>query len=289
MNNPTISGLLNCGQRILKLSNLKDIDCILECRILLAYLLDMDMVSFFMNLKEKVAEQTVVAFCDLLKRRIKDEPIAYLTGAKEFMSMEFDVSPACLIPRNETELLVETVIDYIQNKNLTKPKTLEIGTGSGCISVSIAKAIPDCEIVACDISKNALEIAYKNAKKHGVGENIKFLQSDFYSQIPSCNFDIIVSNPPYIAYDDKMDENVRKFEPKEALWSEEEGLYATRKILENSDNFLIKNGLLAVEINSTKAKETIELFRNNGFFEITCLQDFAGKDRVVYGKKLADK
>lgn len=286
MNNPTIAGLLHCGHQILKWSCPEnDTDYILECRMILEHLLEIDTVSFFINMREPVKEDTVISYCNLIKRRIEGEPVAYIIGKKEFMSIMFDVSPACLIPRSETELLAETVINHIRSQKIKNAEILEIGTGSGCISVSIAKNISDSRIIACDISQDALNIAIKNAEKNRVGENIKFLKSNFYSNIPQVSFDIIVSNPPYIAHSDEMDEQVRKFEPKEALWSDENGLFATRMILENSGNFLKKGGLLAVEINSYKATETIELFRANGFCDIMCLQDLSSKDRIVFGIK----
>ncbi len=215
----------------------------------------------------------------LIKRR-QGCPMAYLLGEAWFMGLKFFVNESTLIPRGDTEVLVEAVLD-ICGKRAFK-RGLDIGTGSGAIAVSIAYYANDVEMTACDISASALETAKKNAELNGV--NIKFVQSDIFNNTEG-RFDFIVSNPPYIKKRDinKLDKSVRDYEPFSALNGGADGLDFYKKITSQAKKHLNRGGLLAFEIGFDQGADVIEILRDYGFLNIIKLKDLAGLDRVVLG------
>jgi|TARA_B110000438_G_scaffold33946_1_gene33715 release factor glutamine methyltransferase len=217
---------------------------------------------------------------DLCKRRINLEPMAYIIGTKEFWSREFDVSSATLIPRPETEMLVDEVLKLSTlDKSIS---ILEMGTGSGAIAISLALERPRTSIVATDISSEALDLAKRNAKKFNAN-NIIFQNSDWFRELKKQKFDLIVSNPPYIESHDNCLLDL-KFEPISALVSGEDGLDAIRHIAKNAKQFLKIDGTLLIEHGKDQEKAVNQIFKSNQWGKIKCLTDLRGFPRITVAK-----
>ena len=216
-----------------------------------------------------------------VKRHILGEPIQYITGKQEFMKLNFLVTKDVLIPRQDTEILVEEVINIA--KKIENPIILDLCTGSGAIAVSLAKYVNNVKIFATDISPKALEIAKKNAEFNGVKNNIDFIESDLFNKIKNLKFDIIVSNPPYIETDEikKLTKDVQN-EPIQALDGGKDGLTFYRKIAEDASEFLNIHGFLCLEIGynqKQKVKQILE--KQKRYINIYCKKDLCENDRVV--------
>lgn len=224
--------------------------------------------------------QTVI---DYAHRCASGEPLEYVLGTQEFMSLEFDVNPSVLIPRADTETLVEIIIDECK-KSGKALKLLDIGAGSGCIGISIAYYTDNTHITEADISTDALSTAKGNAEKNNVSSRIDFINCDILSEIPDGKFDIIVSNPPYIETDiiDTLDINVRDFEPHTALDGGADGLVFYRRITEIAPDMLTSGGLLAFEIGYNQGESVSELMNVN-FDNVRVIKDLCQNDRVVIG------
>lgn len=220
----------------------------------------------------------------IFTQRVKTmKPLQHIVGKAFFRGEKYLVDENTLIPRPETEFLVRECIKKVTEN--TK-MILDIGTGSGCIAIELAKALKTAEITAVDISEKALAVARSNARLHKVSDRVKFLQSDIFENI-SDTFDIIVSNPPYIDFADKneVQKDVFDFEPHSALFADENGCYFYRKIIEESGKFLNKNGLIAFEIGRKQAEKVSQLLSCNGFVNISVTKDLDGLDRVVSALK----
>lgn len=212
----------------------------------------------------------------LLKKGI---PVQYIVGNVDFYGYNFKVSKDVLIPRFETELLVEKTIKYINKYFNDKIKILDIGTGSGAIAIVLDKKT-NSEVTACDISKKALDVALANAKSNSA--NIKFIESDLFSNIND-KFDVIISNPPYIAYNEEIDEKVKNNEPHLALFAKQDGLYFYIEILKHAKKYLNEKNIIAFEIGETQG-EVIKKMALNYFPDalVSVEKDFPGKDRFVF-------
>ncbi len=218
---------------------------------------------------------------EMLRKRAHGYPLQHITGVQEFMSLIFEVSPDVLIPRQDTELLVEAVIDTCGSG---RTEILDMCTGSGCIAVSLAWHLTGCFVVAADIMPEAIRIAAKNASKNGVSERICFIQSDLFAEIPTKKFDVIVSNPPYIRTRDidGLRREVKGFEPAAALDGGIDGLAFYREIIRNSPAYLKNSGMLAFETGYDQAGEVAAMLTSDGRYQdIIILKDLAGIDRVV--------
>ena len=216
-----------------------------------------------------------------VKRLIAGEPLQYITGKQEFMKLNFLVTKDVLIPRADTEILVEEVIKIAENK--TNPVILDMCTGSGAIAVSLAKYVKNVKVYAIDISEKALEIAKKNAEFNGVKNNIKFIESNLFDKIKDKKFDIIVSNPPYIETDTikKLTKDVQN-EPKIALDGGKDGLDFYRKIADNGYKFLNRQGYICIEIGYNQRIAVRKIMENKKrYVNIKCLKDLCGNDRVI--------
>jgi release factor glutamine methyltransferase len=226
---------------------------------------------------------------EILSRTKSGEPVQYVLGYTEFYGLPFNVSPTVLIPRPETEELVEWVLNSVNDKQ-SKASILDIGTGSGCIAISIKKNLPGALVSAIDISKKALETAKQNAILNGV--DVDFIQADilkFKSAIEDPKFEIIISNPPYVTLYDKtqMHTNVTDFEPHSALFvPEDDPLLFYKAIADFALDNLNDNGLLFLEINESLGKETVELLESKGFKAIVLRKDMSGRDRMIRGTKI---
>lgn len=223
-------------------------------------------------------------YWSLLKRRAKGEPVAYITGKKEFWSLELEVSPDVLIPRPETEILVEHAISIL--KEVERPFILDIGTGSGAIAIALAKEIKDAFIWATDISEGALKIAGKNAKRHNVEDRIYFLKGDLFNAIKDKNrkFHLIISNPPYVSEREyeELPKEIRDWEPKIALFGGEDGLSIIRRLVRDSLPFLYQGGYLLIEISPQQVNKVKRIIEETGQFDsIEPIRDYSGRFRAI--------
>ena len=250
-------------------------------RFLLMYMLD-EMCEFNENLALELTEEDEQKYFQLINKHIKDDtPLSHLVGFEYFYDRKFKVTSDVLSPRMETEELVYKVIDYIRKNNLTNIKILDLCTGSGIIGITLKKELEefDVKILASDISSRALTVAKENASS--LEADISFVESDLFSNIQD-KFDIIVSNPPYIAHDDKktIKENVLNYDPHLALFADEEGMYFYRNIIEKSRPYLNEKGIMFFEIGYDQKEKIITLGENNKF-ETVVYKDINGRDRIA--------
>lgn len=261
----------------------------LEAEILLAHSLSLKRIELYTNFDEIPDEKSRACFRDLVKRRGAGEPVAYLTGHKEFYSLDFYVDSRVLIPRPETEQIVLEVVEMVKKRREVNPnltfRILDIGTGSGNIAVTLAKNLDGIHLTALDKSDQALDLARKNAKKHNVENRIDFMVSDLFSALDfSTSFDIIVSNPPYIReseYQD-LDPMVRDYEPKEALLAGPDGTEIIFRLVQEAGPFLIKGGKILIEMSPMIIHQVADRMRTDPHWcEIQILKDFAQLERIV--------
>lgn len=245
--------------------------------------------SFLHTWPERELEQSDYSlFIDLLIRRIKGEPVAHILGERDFWTLNLEVTPDTLIPRPETELLVELALEHIPQDQPVQ--ILDLGTGSGAIALSLASERPLAHITATDFSSAALEVAKQNAAKHQL-KNISFIQSRWFSEIPNQNFDFIVSNPPYICEaDPHLDQGDVRFEPRSALTSGKDGLDDIREIISQAHNYLSNHGVLLLEHGYDQADAICDLLNNAGFEQVSDHFDYNNQPRVAIGhNKLINK
>ena len=261
----------------------------LDVEILLEKALgDVDSLYIRLNLNKEVTEDEFNIFNNLIEDRLNGRPIAYIVGNREFMGLDFYVQEGVLIPRPDTEALVEEIIELCKDKK--DLSLLDIGTGSGAITVSLAKYLNNADVKSFDISEIALEIGKKNAINNNVEDKIEFIKSDLFSAIKDTDiqFDVIVSNPPYIPKKDieTLHTQVKDYEPYNALEGGEDGLDFYRQITEESVKYLKQDGILAYEVGHDQAQDVAEIMKNNGYTKIYTKKDLQGIDRVVIGYKL---
>lgn len=268
--------LLQTGEDMLLQSEIAEWK--LDAWYLMEFYFHMNRVSFWVNKTKLVEEKEKEDYLSLVVTRAKHIPLQYITGSQEFMGLNFKVNEHVLIPRQDTECLVETVFWYCKGKSV-----LDMCTGSGCIAISIQKLGEARKTTGVDISLKALEVAKMNAKENEVC--IDWMQSDIFESITE-KYDIIVSNPPYIeskVVDELMPE-VRVHEPRLALDGKEDGLFFYRKIIRQSKEFLLKDGRIFFEIGYNQGEAVKQLLLESYFTEIEVIKDLCGLDRVVCGK-----
>lgn len=259
----------------------------LETRILLTHVLGWRRTELITRDAEPLDRAAVERYRTLEARRAEGEPIAQLVGVREFFGLEFEVTPEVLIPRPETELLVETALAAVEA--IAAPRVLDLGTGSGAIAIAIASARDDAHVWAVDRSQAALDVAQRNAAKlldaARAGGTLTFTQSDWTQALdPSLRFHAIVSNPPYIADDDPhLDQGDLRFEPRGALTDEADGLSAIRAIIESAPFLLVQNGALWLEHGYDQAAEVRALLAARGFTGVQSKTDIAGIERISGG------
>lgn len=264
--------------------NKSNIENPIKCaKLVLAYVLKQEKEYLVINDNKEITKAQEENFLKLINKLIEGYPIQYLTNKQEFMKLDFYVNENVLIPRQDTEILVEEIIKLTNNNTY---KILDLCTGSGAIAISLAKYIENCNIYATDISKNAIEVAKINAKNNYVDKKIKFINTNMFKNINNEMFDIIVSNPPYIKTSDidNLDTNV-KYEPIIALDGGKTGLKFYEIIIDNAYKYLNKNGYLCLEIGYNQKKDVCELLKNSDKYkDIIVKKDLNGNDRVVIGK-----
>lgn len=265
------------GEALLKESGISD--CKTDAWLLLATVCKIDRNFYYMHMNEDITEEQLSEYESVLKKRTERIPLQYITGEQEFMGHRFLVNSNVLIPRQDTEVLVEEALKRIR----PGMEVLDLCTGSGCIIISILKNVSKVTAVATDISKQALIVAKENAKLNGV--SVRFETSNLFDGIKG-TFDVIVSNPPYIPTEEitRLMPEVRDFEPYDALDGKEDGLFFYRKIIWESMEYLNPGGYLMFEIGYDQGEEVSELMERAGYSEIKVVKDLAGLDRVVIGK-----
>lgn len=254
----------------------------LDAELLLADTLRLDRVGLYLNFERPLQADELTVYREKVRRRAGREPLAYILGETEFWSLPFTVTPAVLIPRPDTELLVEEAL-----KRLTgAARVLDVGTGSGALAITLAHERPECRSVAIDVSAAALAVAAENARKNGVAERIEFCHADL-AALPDGPFDLIVANPPYIPRDDlaTLMPEVRDFEPRLALDGGHDGLDAYRALARQAGAVLAPEGWLLAEVGIGQASVVQELFAGAGLTELLVSRDLAGIERVVGGRK----
>ncbi|MDT8419183.1 MAG: peptide chain release factor N(5)-glutamine methyltransferase [Desulfuromonadales bacterium] len=252
----------------------------LDAQLLLAHVLEVDRVGLYLNFDRPLTTTELDVIRPLVKRRGQREPLQYLTGRAEFWSLVFEVTPAVLIPRADTEILVEEALSRAGEQGCL----LDVGTGSGAVVVSLATELSGWRMTGLDISAEALAVAAQNIARHNVAELVDLHQGDL-AQLPEGRYDLIVSNPPYIAqaeWDGLMPE-VRCFEPRAALLAEGNGLDCYRKLAAQAGGHLKPGGWLLVEIGHQQSEAVRELFAAAGLTEIFVRHDYADRPRVVGG------
>lgn len=260
----------------------------LEAEILLAHALKIKRIELYMQHERVLKEEELAAFKQMILRRIKREPTAYIIGYKPFMSLDLNVTKDVLIPRPETEKLVEESISLVKLTGKDIVHVADIGTGSGAIGVSVAKYCKSAKVYATDISKAAIGVAESNAEKHGVKERISFYLGDLFSPIPEgIKFDLILSNPPYIKTSEIKDlqPEISKYEPAGALDGGSDGLDYYKRIVSQAPAYLADSGYLLLEAGYGQAESIIETIKNTGAFrETKKIKDLSGIDRVILAK-----
>jgi release factor glutamine methyltransferase len=262
----------------------------LDAEILLSHVLKVTQEQFVLFSDMPLRPEQMRHYEKLLLRRIRREPVAHITGRQEFWSLAFRITPDVLIPRPETERLVEITLELAREFPANKTfKILDVGTGSGAIAVSLARELPSSMIWATDVSVEALEIARSNAARYGACERVRLLHGDLFEPFGETagGFDLIVSNPPYIrsAEVDALEPEVSLWEPRGALDGGVDGLDFYRRIAREASDHLAPNGAVAVEIGADMGREVAGLFAGGGRYAgVTVFQDYAGRDRVVTAK-----
>ena len=266
----------------------------LSAELLLASTLSMSRIELYTQFDKIVPKDKLDYLHTIVKRASQNEPVAYLIGKTEFYSIELDVTADCLIPRPETELLVERAVDFLRKRD-GKQLLCDLCTGCGCIATAIAKNFAKADIIATDISETALKVAEKNVEKYKLSDRIKLLLGDLFDplieQIDAAKFDLIVCNPPYVSKPDYqlLDKNVKDFEPQQAFYGGEDGLDVYRKIALKVDDFLKPDAGLILEIGCGQGQAVRELLEKTSVFsDIKIGKDFQNNDRIVIARKTAN-
>ena len=251
-----------------------------EIEWLLCDLLELKRIDLYLKFEDIINKSKLKKLKSWIKRRIEREPLQYITGKVEFYGLKFISTPQALIPRPETERLVDITLNSLEK--IPEPKILEIGTGSGCVSIAVSNKKPRANILSLDISKNALELAEINAKSNNC-KNINFLEMDFLNEIPDGRFDILISNPPYIPQ--KEIENimpeVKNYEPRIALTDFEEGLNFYFRIAKVGRT-LIPNGIIILEVGlGNHPQKVFSLFKEAGFDQLELIKDYNNNERIL--------
>ncbi|AMV73574.1 N5-glutamine S-adenosyl-L-methionine-dependent methyltransferase [Desulfuromonas sp. DDH964] len=255
----------------------------LDAELLLADLLQLDRVGLYLNFDRPLNAAELTDFRQRVGRRARREPLQYILGRAEFWSLPFRVGPAVLVPRPDTEVLVEEALA----RATPAARILDVGTGSGAIAVALAHELPAARVAAVDISKEALLLAAENARVNGVAERVTFTPGNLHA-LADGEFDLVVANPPYIAATDLagLMPEVRDFEPQLALDGGSDGLDAYRALARQASKLLVPGGWLLVEVGAGQAPAVQELLAAAGFGELFCRADYAGIPRVVGGRHI---
>lgn len=286
-----IKDLLNITSEYLRSKQIKSPR--LNAEVLLAHQLKTNRIRLYLDFDQPLGEKDINSYRSLIKRLLSMEPVQYITGKQEFWSLDFTVDSNVLIPRPETEILVEQAMLFY-SEYCTKdgsPLILDLGTGSGAIAVSIASEQLNLRVLASDISPGALEIARKNAVRHGVHERIQFVQGDLFTPFSqrATVFDMIISNPPYVTSQEYhlLSPEVRDYEPRTALDGHEDGMFYINRIIKYAHTFLRSGGRLIMEMDPRQMKTAIDNVKSEPAYECSkTVKDYNSKERVLIARKI---
>lgn len=275
----TISSLLNWTVNYFKSKNIQSAR--LDAEVLLSHVLRQERIYLYVHFDEPMEQNELSKFREYVKKRAQHVPIAYIIGEREFMGLPFKVTKDTLIPRPDTEILVENVLN-----NVDKDKEIEIvdiGTGSGAIILSLLVNLPKAQGKTVDISSKAIEVAKENAVNLQVNDRCEFFVGDLFAPLDGSKFDVIVSNPPYIPKKDiaTLEADVKEYEPVSALTDGGDGLSYYRRLLSEGKAYIKENGFIALEIGIYQSNDVKQIAMDNGWKNIKIIKDYAGIDRVV--------
>ena len=285
---PTISGALDWGTRVLRERGIESPR--LNAELLLRKVLEIDQVQVYLCSDRILTQRQFTSYKSLINKRIKGEPVQYILGSREFWSLDLRITPEVLIPRPETELLVEETLKIFRDERNLTLRFMEVGTGSGAIAIALAKELQGCFILAEDISWRAILVAKENARIQRVSENIRFLVGDLFAPLKEGRslFDLILSNPPYVPSSQigTLPREIAEFEPRIALDGGRDGLEFFRRIVTGSGSFLKDGGWLMLEFGEGQGEAVAEMIRNAGYFAPrNIIKDHSGVDRVIRARK----
>lgn len=255
----------------------------LDAEVLLAYVLNSRRLALYVHVAKELTDEQIKRYENLIHRRLDRVPVAYLVGHKEFMGLNFAVTPDVLIPRPDTEVLAQGVIEHLQDFSGRAIKIADIGTGSGAICISILKFLDNAIAEAVDVSEKALDIARFNAEKFNVTDRIIFHEGSLFEPLAGKKFDVVISNPPYVLSEDldNLQPEIYR-EPRIALDGGKDGLNFYREIIDAAPNFLNEDGFLALEVGANQADAVVKLINDGGAFSYTQIwKDLANIERVV--------
>ena len=258
---------------------------VFEKKLLLSHVLGLSNEKLNLTQSEKVGEKDIKNFEQLINRRKNSEPIAYLTNIKSFWKNDFYVDQSVLIPRSDSELLIESVIEYFPD--LTKTYNfLDLGSGSGCLIISLLNEYLLSSGIGVEIDKKAIKVSEKNKEFLLNKDRLKFLERDF-TNYDTSSFDIIISNPPYIPFEEKKDimKEVRNYEPSNALFADEKGLYFYRKIIENLSKHLKRKQFLFLEVGINQPDGVVKILKNNNFNVVSIKKDISNIPRCIIAER----
>lgn len=282
----TLYELIMQGEEILKAYHRPD--AAIDARLLMRHILGCKDITLVLNKNEVISRHLEESYMYLIAKRTQGIPLQYITKNQEFMALDFYVDERVLIPRQDTETLVETIINLAKVQPIHQ--VIDIGSGSGCISISLAHYLKDVLITAVDISQEALDVTIKNAAANGVSDKIICIKSNLLNDCPAefNSIDLIVSNPPYISKDECkfLMKEVNDYEPRVALTDGADGLTFYRQISMQAKPYLKESGILAYEIGYNQAEAVTDILMNEGFKNIEVIKDLTGKDRVIIAKGL---
>ena len=275
----TINSLLNWTVNYFKSKNIQSAR--LDAEVLLSHVLRQERIYLYVHFDEPMEQNELSKFREYVKKRAQHVPIAYIIGEREFMGLPFKVTKDTLIPRPDTEILVENVLN-----NVDKDKEIEIvdiGTGSGAIILSLLVNLPKAQGKTVDISSKAIEVAKENAVNLQVNDRCEFFVGDLFAPLNDNKFDLIVSNPPYIPQKDiaTLEDDVKEYEPVSALTDGGDGLSYYRRLLSEGKAYIKENGFIALEIGIYQSNDVKQIAMDNGWKNIKIIKDYAGIDRVV--------
>ncbi|MGJ8691335.1 MAG: peptide chain release factor N(5)-glutamine methyltransferase [Thalassotalea sp.] len=281
----SIKSVLTNAEQVLKLQS---DSAKLDAQVLLAFVLEQAISYLFTWPEKTLTPEQLMQFKMLLIRRVNGEPVAYLVGEKEFWSLKLAVAPATLIPRPETETLVELVL---ANHNSDETHCLDLGTGTGAIALALASERPAWHIQAIDFNDDAVKLAQQNCDHHQFSQQVNIYQSDWFSAIkPDCKFAVIVSNPPYIDKNDQhLNEGDVRFEPLSALVAQENGFADIKHIISNAKTFLTDNGFVYIEHGFEQGQNVQAIFTEHGYSHAATVKDLAGQDRITFAQLTVTK
>jgi release factor glutamine methyltransferase len=255
----------------------------LDAEYLLAHALGLSRLDLYLNLERPLEPGEVDTFRELVRRRAAREPLAYILGSWSFRGLELRADPRALVPRPETEILVDRALEAVAG--VEGPRVLDVGTGTGAIALAIAHERPDARVVATDVSPAALELAGENARALGLDERVELVEGDLLAAVAGRRFDLVVSNPPYVAPDDEVDAEVARFEPAVAVFAPEEGRAVLQQLVAEASEHLEAGGILALETGAGQARWLAGELREAGYADAAVHRDLARVERIVVARR----